>query len=184
MDFALPLAEEIERNVDAALAEDIGAGDLTASLIPAGTVGRATVISREDAVLCGIAWFDRVFRKLDPKVNIRWHAADGDRIARDQLLCEIDGDARALLSAERSGLNFLQLLSGVATKARQYADVVAGESIDMDRMYRIFIGARGRTLASHAKVAARYPDHAWRPGSGRISIPMDMRANTACRHCI
>ena len=132
MVFAAPLppAEEIERNVSAALAEDIGQaggpGDLTASLIPADRIGRATVISREDAVLCGTAWLDSVFRRLDPQVKLSWQAADGDRIAKDQLLCEIEGSARALLSAERSGLNFLQLLSGVATKARQYADVVAG----------------------------------------------------------
>ena len=123
---ALPPADEISRNISAALAEDIGSGDLTASLIPADKVGKATVISREDAVLCGCAWFDGVFRSLDPQARIRWHAGDGDRIAPDQLLCEIEGSARALLSAERSGLNFLQLLSGVATKARQYADVVAG----------------------------------------------------------
>lgn len=126
MEFALSLTEEIERNVQAALAEDIASGDLTAGLIPENKVGKATVISREDAVLCGTAWFDRVFRQLDSKVHIHWHAGDGDRIEPDQLLCEIEGSARALLSAERSGLNFLQLLSGVATKARQYADVVAG----------------------------------------------------------
>jgi nicotinate-nucleotide pyrophosphorylase (carboxylating) len=126
MDFALSLTEEIERNVQAALAEDIAGGDLTAGLIPENNMGKATVISREDAVLCGTAWFDRVFQQLDGKVRIQWHAKDGDRIKQDQLLCEIEGGARTLLSAERSGLNFLQLLSGVATKARQYADVVAG----------------------------------------------------------
>lgn len=126
MDFALSLTEEIERNVQAALAEDIAGGDLTAGLIPENKIGKATVISREDAVLCGTAWFDRVFQQLDGKVRIQWHAKDGDRIKQDQLLCEIEGSARTLLSAERSGLNFLQLLSGVATKARQYADVVAG----------------------------------------------------------
>ncbi len=123
---SLPPAEEIERNVSAALAEDIGPGDLTAGLIPEDRTGRATVISREDAVLCGTAWFDTVFRRIDPQVKLSWQAADGDRVTKDQLLCEIEGSARALLSAERSGLNFLQLLSGVATKARQYADVVAG----------------------------------------------------------
>jgi nicotinate-nucleotide pyrophosphorylase (carboxylating) len=126
MDFALSLTEEIARNVQAALAEDIAGGDLTAGLIPENKIGKATVISREDAVLCGAAWFDRVFQQLDGKVRIQWHAKDGDRIKQDQLLCEIEGSARTLLSAERSGLNFLQLLSGVATKARQYADVVAG----------------------------------------------------------
>ena len=126
MDFALSLTEEIEHNVQAALAEDIAGGDLTAGLIPENKIGKATVISREDAVLCGAAWFDRVFQQLDGKVRIQWHAKDGDRIKQDQLLCEIEGSARTLLSAERSGLNFLQLLSGVATKARQYADIVAG----------------------------------------------------------
>ncbi|MBW7903429.1 MAG: carboxylating nicotinate-nucleotide diphosphorylase [Rhodocyclaceae bacterium] len=126
MNIPLPPAEEIERNVDAALTEDIGAGDLTAGLVPAGRRGSAAVVAREDAVLCGTAWFDRVFARLDPSVSIRWHARDGERVAADQLLCEIEGEARALLSAERSALNFLQLLSGVATKARQYADVVAG----------------------------------------------------------
>lgn len=126
MNIPLPPAEEIERNVDAALTEDIGAGDLTAGLVPAGRRGSAAVVARENAVLCGTAWFDRVFARLDPSVSIRWHAEDGERIAADQLLCEIEGEARALLSAERSALNFLQLLSGVATKARQYADVVAG----------------------------------------------------------
>ena len=126
MEFAPSLDAEIERNVSDALAEDIGGGDLTASLIPDDKPGRATVISREDAVLCGTAWFEAVFRRLDPAVRLRWHAADGDRIVRDQLLCEIEGRAPALLSAERSALNFLQLLSGVATKARHYADIVAG----------------------------------------------------------
>jgi nicotinate-nucleotide pyrophosphorylase (carboxylating) len=126
MNIPLPPTEEIERNVDAALAEDIGTGDLTAGLIPAGRRGSATVVVREDAVLCGTAWFDRVFSRLDPSATIRWHAQDGERVAIGQLLCEIEGEARALLSAERSALNFLQLLSGVATKARQYADIVAG----------------------------------------------------------
>jgi len=123
---SLPPADEIERNVSAALAEDIGSGDLTAGLIPAAKTGRATVVAREEAVLCGTPWFDAVFRRLDAGVRIHWHAADGDRVAPDDLLCDIEGSARALLSAERSALNFLQLLSGVATKARQYADVVAG----------------------------------------------------------
>lgn len=122
----LPPDDEIERNVSAALAEDIGNGDLTASLIPAEKIGSATVIAREHAVLCGTAWFERVFKRLNPEVKIVWHAQDGDPIQPDQLLCEITGNARALLSAERSGLNFLQLLSGVATKAHHYAEVVAG----------------------------------------------------------
>ena len=126
IEFEYPLAAEIARNVDAALAEDIGPGDLTASLVPAGRSARATVISREAGVLCGCAWFDRCVKELDPAAEIVWDAADGDRIAPNQRLCEIRGDARALLSAERSALNFLQLLSAVASKARVYADAIAG----------------------------------------------------------
>jgi nicotinate-nucleotide pyrophosphorylase (carboxylating) len=123
--FPLPLAPEIERDVSAALAEDVGVGDLTASLIPISQLGMATVIAREPAVLCGLAWFEACFIRLDPMVKINWFAKDGDRVSVDQVLCEIQGNARALLTAERSGLNFLQLMSGVATKTRIYADVVA-----------------------------------------------------------
>jgi len=123
---ANPLDTEIARNVAAALAEDVGSGDLTAQLVPAGIIAQATVVSRENAVLCGTAWFDRCFKELDPAISITWKASDGDRVVPDQILCEMHGPARALLTGERTALNFLQLLSGVATKARQYADVVAG----------------------------------------------------------
>ncbi len=126
--FPVSLAEEISLNVSAALAEDVGAGDLTAMLVPAGQKGRATVIAREEAVLCGTAWFERCFFVRDPAAHITWHAADGDRVKPDQVLCEIEGNARAMLTAERSALNFLQLLSGVATKASIYAAAVAGTS--------------------------------------------------------
>lgn len=126
MTFAALLEAEIERNVNAALSEDVGSGDLTAQLVPADVVSRAQVIARENAVLCGSTWFDRCFTKLDPTVAIIWKAHDGQRVAADQLLCEIEGPARMLLTAERSALNFLQLLSGVATKAGQYAELVAG----------------------------------------------------------
>ncbi len=119
------LAEEIERNVSAALSEDVGRGDLTAQLVPAGISARATVIARENAVLCGTAWFSHCFAKLNPAIKIHWQARDGERIVANQLLCEIEGSARALLTGERTALNFLQLLSGVASKARQYADAVA-----------------------------------------------------------
>jgi nicotinate-nucleotide pyrophosphorylase (carboxylating) len=120
------LDTEIERNVVAALAEDVGSGDLTAQLVDANAVRRATIVSREDAVLCGTAWFDRCFAKLDPAISIAWRATDGDRVVPDQVLCELEGPARALLSGERTALNFLQLLSGVATKARRYADAITG----------------------------------------------------------
>lgn len=121
-----PLDAEITRNVTAALAEDVGSGDLTAQLVPVGVITRATVVSREAAVLCGTAWFDRCFKELDPTISIAWKVTDGDRVVPDQMLCQMEGPARALLTGERTALNFLQLLSGVATKARQYADAVAG----------------------------------------------------------
>ncbi|MDP3439018.1 MAG: carboxylating nicotinate-nucleotide diphosphorylase [Azonexus sp.] len=124
--FDFPLAPEISRNVAAALAEDIGPGDLTASLVPGDRQAKATVISREAGVLCGTAWFDECVLRLDPQARITWQAADGERVVADQLLCNIEANARALLSAERSALNFLQLLSAVASKARIYADAIAG----------------------------------------------------------
>ena len=117
---------EIERNVAAALYEDVGSGDLTAQLVPAGRIARATIVSREHAVLCGSAWFERCFRKLDATIEIAWRVRDGERLSPGQTVCEIAGPARALLTGERTALNFLQMLSGVASKARQYADAVAG----------------------------------------------------------
>ena len=126
IEFPYPLANEISRNVAAALAEDIGAGDLTASLVPATRQVEATVISREAGVLCGTAWFERCISELDPGAKVAWQAQDGERITPNQLLCRITADARALLSAERSALNFLQLLSAVASKARIYADAIDG----------------------------------------------------------
>ena len=109
-----------------ALAEDVGAGDLTAALIPEDAQAEAAVISREHAVLCGAAWFDAVFRQLDPRIHIEWRAADSDRIEPNQHLCTLRGPARAMLTGERTALNFLQALSGTATLARRYADAVAG----------------------------------------------------------
>lgn len=126
IEFPYPLQPEIARNVDEALIEDVGEGDLTAELVPYGRRVRATVISREEGILCGTAWFELCILKLDPEAQVFWSAEDGDRISPNQLLCEIQANARALLTAERSALNFLQLLSGVATKARLYADTIAG----------------------------------------------------------
>lgn len=126
MDFALHLAAEIDRNVSAALLEDIGGGDLTALLTPAGHQSLGAVITRQDAVLAGQAWFDACFQQLDPTAEIDWAANDGDGIAAGQTLCEIRADTRALLTAERTALNFLQLLSGTATTTRRYVDAIAG----------------------------------------------------------
>ena len=126
METSVQLAAEIERNVTAALAEDIGSGDLTAQLMPAGHPARGIVVSREAAVLCGSAWFDACFHRLDTRARIRWHARDGDRIDAGQTLCEIEADTRALLTAERPALNFLQLLSGTASVTRSYVDAITG----------------------------------------------------------
>jgi nicotinate-nucleotide pyrophosphorylase (carboxylating) len=121
-----PLPDDLEDTVARALAEDVGSGDLTALLVPEGARCRARVITREAAVLCGRPWVDAVFRRLDPRLELRWHAADGDAIDPDQLLLEIEGSARPLLTGERTALNLLQTLSGTATAARRYATAIAG----------------------------------------------------------
>jgi nicotinate-nucleotide pyrophosphorylase (carboxylating) len=120
------LADEIERNVAAALAEDVGNGDLTAQLTPDRRDAQAHVVCRQVAVLCGTAWFDACVARLDPGARVVWHAADGNRIASGTRVCDITGSSRAMLTAERSALNFLQLLSAVATSTRRYVDAVAG----------------------------------------------------------
>jgi len=122
----LPPPESIAEQVRAALAEDVGPGDCTAALIPAAAAARAHILSREAAVLCGTAWVDEVYRQLGPAVRIDWLAGDGDRLAPNQTLCRLAGPARALLTGERTALNFLQTLSGTATLARRWADAVAG----------------------------------------------------------
>jgi nicotinate-nucleotide pyrophosphorylase (carboxylating) len=117
---------DIECSVRQALAEDVGAGDLTAQLVPAAQSASATLISREEAVLCGRAWFEACFQLTDRSTRIVWHAAEGERISAGQTLCEIHGPARCLLTAERCALNFLQTLSAVATATRRYVDAIDG----------------------------------------------------------
>jgi len=118
------LDEALLRGVRYALTEDIGTGDVTASLIPETALARAQVRSRESAVLCGRAWFDAVFAELDSRVTVDWQVHDGDRIVPEQVVCTLAGPARAILTGERTALNFLQTLSGTASCARRYADVV------------------------------------------------------------
>lgn len=120
------LPNDISDSVRRALAEDIGSGDLTAALVPADSQVRANVVTRDDAVLCGIAWFDEVFRQLDERIVTRWQAQDGDPMRSGETLCHLHGPARAVLSGERMALNFLQLLSGVTTQTRHYVDAVHG----------------------------------------------------------
>ena len=117
---------DLPAQVDAALREDIGSGDVTASLVPATQLVRGTLITRENAVLCGRAWADETFRRLDQRVRLTWHAADGDALTAGQVVFDIAGPARAVLTGERTALNFLQLLSATATAARAFADAVAG----------------------------------------------------------
>ena len=119
-------AQDIQKNVQDALDEDIGSGDLTAQLLPENLTARAQVITRQSGVLCGTEWFDACFLALDPACQISWHAQDGDSIRPGQTLCEISGRARALLTGERPALNLLQMLSGTATVTRRYVDAAAG----------------------------------------------------------
>jgi nicotinate-nucleotide pyrophosphorylase (carboxylating) len=120
------LPDDISDSVRRALAEDIGSGDLTAALISADSRVRGHVITRDDAVLCGTAWFDEVFHQLDQRVVVTWEAQDGGHIHAGETLCHVRGPARAVLSGERMALNFLQLLSGVATRTRHYVDAIRG----------------------------------------------------------
>jgi nicotinate-nucleotide pyrophosphorylase (carboxylating) len=117
-----------ERNVHDALMEDIGRGDWTARLVAAHQPARGRVVAKEAAVLCGRDWFDACVHALDPAAQVAWQFADGDAIGAGDTLCHVTADARALLTAERSALNFLQLLSAVATEARRYASALEGLS--------------------------------------------------------
>ena len=123
---ALKLPDDIASTVRRALEEDIGPGDLTAALIPADEQAEAEIISRQAAVFCGSAWFDEVFRQIDRRIQPDWNVRDGDPIQAGQCLGILRGLARALLTGERTALNFLQLLSGTTTQARKYAEAVRG----------------------------------------------------------
>ncbi len=116
-------------DVARALAEDVGAGDITAALIPPERQASATIISREQATLSGTAWADEVFRQVDPAIDVEWRAADGDQLEPNQPFCLLRGPARALLTAERSALNFLQLLSATATRSQYFANLVEGTGV-------------------------------------------------------
>ncbi len=125
------LTAEIEANARRALSEDIGNGDITAQLISAERMAHATIITRDEAVIAGSAWVDAVFRLVDPRVAVHWQVSDGERVQPNQALFHLEGPARALLSGERSALNFLQALSAVATRSRTYADMVAGTRVKL-----------------------------------------------------
>ena len=129
MDYQTALAEEIRACAARLLAEDVGAGDITAQLIPENQWATAKVITREPAVLCGVAWVDEIFRRLDSRVTLRWQAADGDTLDAEQCFLEIEGPARSLLTGERAALNILQTLSATATATRRYVDLIEGTGV-------------------------------------------------------
>jgi nicotinate-nucleotide pyrophosphorylase (carboxylating) len=116
----------LARNVSDALAEDVGSGDHTGRLVPDGEVRDARIIVREEAVLCGVLWFTEVMRQVDPAITVRWRYREGDLMSPDTPVCELRGPSRSLLTAERNGLNFLQMLSGVASATRRYVKAVEG----------------------------------------------------------
>lgn len=124
--FDAALQAAFERNVHDAITEDVGAADLTGLLVPADERVMAQVIVREDAVLCGAPWFDAVMAQCDASIVIDWQYAEGDQMTADTIVCKINAPARALLTAERSALNFLQLLSAVATATSRYVAIIAG----------------------------------------------------------
>ena len=120
------LEEVVTTDVTRALSEDVRGGDLTASLIPAIARGRARVVARQAGVIAGSAWFDRCFTELDPDCEVFWHIEDGEGVSENTQLCEISGNARAMLTAERTALNFLQTMSAIATQTRKYVTAVIG----------------------------------------------------------
>lgn len=124
--FSPLLQSTFEENIVRALAEDVGAGDVTGALIPEEQVEASTVIVREQAVLCGAPWFEAVMHHVDPRILIDWAYAEGDLMPADAAVCRLHGPARALLTAERTALNFLQLFSGIATATRNYVNLVEG----------------------------------------------------------
>jgi nicotinate-nucleotide pyrophosphorylase (carboxylating) len=129
--FDAPLQAALQENVRCALSEDVGSGDLTGKLVPEGKVIKALVSVRENAVLCGAPWFEGVLKGIDPRIQIDWLYAEGDMMKAKSQVCWIDAPARALLTAERSALNFLQLLSGVATATSKFVNLVSGSKAEV-----------------------------------------------------
>jgi nicotinate-nucleotide pyrophosphorylase (carboxylating) len=127
--LAPPPAHLILADIERAFAEDLGEGDATAGLLPADGLAQAALTCREDAVIAGIPWFDACFRRLDPGVTIDWKVRDGMRVEAGSVICQLSGRARPLVSAERSALNFLQLLSGTATITAAHVAAVAGTAV-------------------------------------------------------
>lgn len=124
----IPVKSKIEKQVQDVLSEDIASGDVTASLIPGDKIAHAQLVCRESAILCGCDWFEMAFRLMDKNCQVNWYANDAQAISESQVICDITGNARALLSAERTGLNFLQTLSATATQTQQYVNAIKNSS--------------------------------------------------------
>ncbi|PKM31147.1 MAG: nicotinate-nucleotide diphosphorylase (carboxylating) [Gammaproteobacteria bacterium HGW-Gammaproteobacteria-11] len=125
------LQETIVDDVKRALAEDVGAGDITAMLIPADRQAKAHILTRETATLCGTAWADEVFRQVDPGIQVQWQVTDAEQMQANQVFCTLSGPARSLLTAERTAMNFIQTLSAVATRSRYFASLVEGTGVKL-----------------------------------------------------
>ena len=123
--------QDLARTVAFAIEEDVRDSDITAALIPAENTAKARVITREKATVCGVEWVNEVFRQIDPEVKVSWHVQDGEQVEPNQVLFELEGCARSLLTGERCALNFLQTLSGTATVCRRYADMVTGTGVKL-----------------------------------------------------
>jgi nicotinate-nucleotide pyrophosphorylase (carboxylating) len=151
------LPRDLGSQVQIALREDVGTGDVTAGFVPPNQIAHGRVITREAAVMCGRPWVEEVFRQLDASVRLRWHAADGERINPAQNLFDIEGNARSILTGERTALNFLQLLSATATEARRYVDAVRGTSCTILDTRKTLPGLR--TAQKYAVVCGGAANH-------------------------
>ncbi len=157
MNPPIPVPPDLPAQVDRALAEDIGTGDVTAALIAPERAGRAAVITREPAVVCGIPYVNETFARVDPAVRVDWKVAEGDRVAANQLLFTAQGPARGLLTAERTALNFLQLLSATATAAHAYAVLLEGTGCQVLDTRKTIPGLR--TAQKYAVRVGGGPNH-------------------------
>jgi len=157
MNKSTKLPDDIKITVERALAEDIGSGDLTAKLLPENTVSVATVICRENAVICGIHWFNEVYGQLDTSFQVTWHVSDGDNLSPGQSVCTLQGSTRVMLSGERTALNFLQLLSATATATRDYLSLVDGTRANLLDTRKTIPGLR--TAQKYAVVCGGGKNH-------------------------
>jgi nicotinate-nucleotide pyrophosphorylase (carboxylating) len=151
------LPKDLGSQVHAAIREDVGTGDVTAGFVPENQLAHGRVITREAAVMCGRPWVEEVFRQIDEGVRLRWHANDGERINPAQNLFDIEGSARSILTGERTALNFLQMLSAVATEAKRYAEAVAGTGCTILDTRKTLPGLR--TAQTYAVVCGGATNH-------------------------